>query len=92
MTLHLSSSQIFTAAFIGSHIIYLSSVFFYISKTMTPRSHVRHSFLFSLPFMLLPIIYTLLTGEITTASYKIILPPSANHILIRTIIITNLYF
>lgn len=77
MTLHLSSSQIFTATFIGSHIIYLSSVFFYISKTMTPRSHVRHSFLFSLPFMLLPIIYTLLTGEITTASYKIILllPP-----------------
>ena len=73
MTMHLSSSQIFTTAFTAAHIIYQLSVYYFISGTMTPRSRVRRPFLLSLPFMLLPMAYTLLTGEITTASYKIIL-------------------
>lgn len=73
MTLHLSSSQLFITTFAVSHIIYQLSIFYYTMKTMHPRSHIRHTFLLSLPFLLLPLIYTLMTGEVTSASYKSIL-------------------
>ena len=73
MTLHLSSSQLFVASFAVSHIIYQLSVYYYTVRTMQPRSRVRHPFGLSIPFLLIPLFYTFLTGEVTTASYKIIL-------------------
>lgn len=73
MTLHLSSSQLFVASFAVSHIIWQLSVYYYTVRTMQPRSWVRHPFGFSIPFLLIPLFYTLLTSEVTTASYKIVL-------------------
>lgn len=73
MTLHLSFSQLFVASFAVSHIIWQLSVYYYTVRTMQPRSRVRHPFGFSIPFLLIPLFYTLLTSEVTTASYKIVL-------------------
>lgn len=73
MTLHLSSSQLFVASFAVSHIICQLSIYYYSVRTMQPRSRVRHPFGLSMPFLLIPLFYTLLTSEVTTASYKIVL-------------------
>ncbi len=69
--LHFSSAQIYFFIYAVCHMIDNCIVSFFFSRILLPRPTIKHPFLWSLPFALIPLIYKIVTGELHSATHNL---------------------
>lgn len=66
-----SSGQIYYFIYAVCHLIDNCIVSFFFSRILSPRPAIKHPFLWSLPFTLIPLVYKIATGELHSATHNL---------------------